>query len=320
MRNKIFYIAVLSCIMTAACSEAIPEGFSVDNPESYSKIYLGEAFHGNRQITLLPEKDEVLDICANYGGLVDLDVPVSVTLGVREDLISQYNAEMGTNYLPFPESNYRFSGNTVTISAGKSYSDIVRLSISSDNLNGRGPYMLPVSIVHVSGKNIPVSKDLETLFIVMEYDDSAFDYPSYDRTGWKFLEATTCTEGNIGNILDSDRFTYVDCKAEQTHVMTLDMGNSVRVHGVAFTSRIRLINGDEYHYAGQPRVITLEISEDNENWTTVINKGVVPFGIESSLRINEYLDARYVKLTVEQTWITKNHKGTALSFSEFNVF
>jgi len=320
MRNKVFYIAVLSCIMTTACSEAIPEGFRVDNPESYSKIYIGQAFNGNHHMTLLPDKEEVLDICANYGGLVDLDVPVYVALDVNEDLIFQYNEEMGTNYLPFPKSNYTFSDKTVTISAGNSYSDVVRLSISSDNLNGRGPYMLPVSIVNVSGKDIPVNNDLETLFIVMEYDDSAFDYPAYDRKEWKFLETPTCTEGNIENILDSDRFTYVDCNKEQSHVMTIDMGNTVRVHGVAFTSRIRLINGDEYHYAGQPCVISMEISKDNQNWTTVLNKDVVPFGIESSLRVNEYLDARYVKLTVEQTWITKNHKGTHLSFSEFNVF
>jgi ferredoxin len=55
MNRNIIYIAVVSCIMTAACSKAIPDGFCVDNAGQYATVYLGAAFHGNLEKILVPE-------------------------------------------------------------------------------------------------------------------------------------------------------------------------------------------------------------------------------------------------------------------------
>jgi hypothetical protein len=92
------------------------------------------------------------------------------------------------------------------------------------------------------------------------------------------------------------------------------------IHGFNFTSRIRILNSEEYHYAGQPRNVKVSVSTDNENWTEVVSDAIVPFGIESSLSLDNYVKARYVRLEVSKTWITKKSAGTFLSFSEFNVF
>lgn len=303
--------------MAVACSKAVPEGFKVADPESYSKIYLGTAFHGNVNVNLLPGKDTVLNVYANYGGIVDLKVPVSVTFEARPDLVEQYNETMHTSYIPLPMSNFLLEHRTVTIEAGTFASSPMGLRITPENLQGKGPFMLPVTIKGVSGKDYPVNPDLNTLYVVVNYDDSSMDYPFYDRSGWKILgeESISCDV-----LLDGDRHTYWSCSQEHDHTLTVDMKRPMVVHGLAFTSQIRLLNGAEYHYAGQPRTIKVEVSNDNENWEVVLHQGTVPFGIESEIRVSDYVKARYVRLTVSRTWTTMNHVGTQLSFSEFNVF
>ena len=64
----------------------------------------------------------------------------------------------------------------------------------------------------------------------------------------------------------------------------------------------------------------VSVSSDNENWTEVVADAIVPFGIESRLSLDNYVKARYVRLEVSKTWITKKSAGTFLSFSELNVF
>lgn len=317
MTRKILYMAVLSCLMAAACSKAVPEGFKVNDPESYSKIYLGTAFHGNANVTLLPGKDTVLNVYANYGGIVDLDVPVSVTFEVDTSLVSQYNKLMQTSYVPLPMSNSLLEHRTVTIEAGHSASDPMKLHITSENLQKKGPFMLPVTIKGISGKDYPVSDDLKTLYVIVNFDDSSVEYPYYDRTAWDVSEGENAS---CEALLDGDRYTFCDCTQEHEHCLILDMKRPVWVHGLAFTSRIRLLNGAEYHYAGQPRTIKVEVSKDGKDWEVALSQGTVPFGIETEIRVSDYVKARYIRLTVSKTWITKNYVGAQLSFSEINVF
>ena len=315
-------MTLLSIIMTASCGKAIPDGFSVEEPEQYSMIYLVNAFHGNMKLNLLPSKDTVINVYANYGGLIGLDVPVAVTFEARPELVAEYNDMMSTSYLPFPMTNYVLDHRTVTIKSGESSSDAMRLSISSKDLPGKGPYMLPVSISQVYGCDCPVNPDLKTLYLIISYDDTSIVYENYERVGWGVLEASSCAEGTSPEaVIDGDRYTnWTAADEEESHYLTIDMRRPLLVHGFDFTARIRIINGGEYHYAGQPRNVTVSVSSDNDNWTEVITDAIVPFGIESSLRLDNYVTARYVKLEVSKTWITKQAVGTYLSFSEFNVF
>ena len=323
MKRNLLYIALLSIIMTVSCAKAIPDGFRVEEPEQYSMIYLGSAFHGNMSLTLSPQQDTVINVYANYGGLIDLESPVSVTFEAKPELVEEYNASMQTSYRTLPMTNYLLERRTVTIKAGESSSEAMRLRISPESLPGKGPYMLPVSISQVKGCDYPVNPDLKTLYIVMSYDDSSIEYQNYDKAGWTVLEASSFEDGSAPEaVLDGDRLTNWTCSDEiGPHYVTIDMRRPFQIHGFNFTSRIRVMNGVEYHYAGQPRNVEISVSSDKENWTEVIwEDTVVPFGIESSVRLDNYVTARYVKLAVSKTWITKQAAGTSLSFSEFNVF
>ena len=322
MKRNLLYIALLSIIITASCAKAIPDGFRVEDPQQYSKIYLGSAFHGNMPITLSSEKDTVINVYANYGGLVDLDSPVSVTFEATPELVEEYNELMKTSYRPFPMVNYVLERRTVTIKPGEYSSEAMRLRISPESLPGKGPYMLPISISKVNGSDYPVNSDLKTLYVIISYDDSSIVYQDYEKSGWLVLDASSFEEGSLpASVLDGDRYTNWTCSEENgPHYLTIDMRRPLQIHGFGITSHIRLMNGEEYHYAGQPRTVKVSVSSDNEIWTEVIGDALVPFGIESSLKLDNYVTARYVKLEVSKTWITKQVAGTKLSFSELNIF
>ena len=322
MKRNLLYIALLSIIMTVSCEKAIPEGFRVENPQQYSKIYVGSAFHGNMNLTLVPQKDTVINVYANYGGLIELESPISVTFEAMPELVDEYNALMQTSYKTLPMLNYVLEHRTVTIKAGEFSSEAMRLRISSESLPGKGPYMLAISITQVNGGEYPINSDLKTMYIIVNYDDSSAAFENYEKAGWVVLDASSFEEGSAPeSILDGDRYTNWTC-SDQTgpHYVTIDMRRPLMIHGLDFTSHIRLINGMDYHYAGQPRNVKISVSSDNEKWTEVVGDGFVPFGIESSLKLDNYVKARYVKLEVSNTWITKQSVGTNLSFSEFNVF
>ena len=312
----------LAILMAASCSKPIPDGFRVEDPEQYSVVYLGRAFHGNMNMTLLPQQDTVVNVYANYAGLLALSAPVAVTFGVKPELVAEYNELMRTSYLPLPQNNYLLEHRTVTIKAGESSSEAMKLRLSSEGLPGKGPYMLAVSISQVNGAVTAVNPDLKTLYLIMNYDDSSLSYPDYEKSGWKVLEASSYEPDALpASVLDGDRHTCWTCSDENgPHSLVVDMRRPHLIHGFSFTSRIRILNGAEYHYAGQPRNVKVSVSSDNESWTEVITDAIVPFGIKSNLGLDNYVKARYVKLEVSKTWITKKAAGTFLSFSEFNVF
>ena len=123
MNRSMIYMAVVSCIMTAACSKAIPDGFRVDNPEQYATVYIGAAFHGNMEKTLAPDQDETFNVYANYSGLLDLEHPVYVTFEAKPELVEEYNKTMSASYKVLPAQNYILEHRTVSIAAGQLNSD-----------------------------------------------------------------------------------------------------------------------------------------------------------------------------------------------------
>lgn len=308
--------------MAASCSKSVPDGFRVEDPQQYSVVYLGRAFHGNMDMTLLPQQDTMINVYANYSGLLDLSAHVSVTFEANPELVAEYNELMRTSYIPLPQTNYLLEHRTVTIKAGESSSEAMKLRVCSDELPGKGPYMLAVSISQVNGVVTAVNPDLKTLYLIVNYDDSSLLYQNYEKAGWNVLNASSFEQEALPeSVLDGDRHTCWTCSDDEgPHSLVIDMRRPYLIHGFNFTSRIRLLNGGEYHYAGQPRNVKVSVSADNEFWTEVVSDAVVPFGIESRLALDNYVKARYVKLEVSKTWITKNSAGTFLSFSEFNVF
>ena len=275
MNRSMIYMAVVSCIMIAACSKAIPDGFRVDNPEQYATVYIGTAFHGNMEKTLVPDQDETFNVYANYSGLLDLEHPVYVTFEAKPELVEEYNKTMSASYKVLPAQNYILEHRTVSITAGKLNSDPMQITLNPDGLLSKGPYMLPVTISNVSDKDMKVNADLKTLYVVVKYDDSSVTFENYLRTGWEVIECSSHAEGHGPEaILDGDPATWwegiqtLDESMGQkfNHSVTVDMLRPVVVHGLGIQARTRMVAGAQYHYAGQPREVEVELSTDNETW------------------------------------------------------
>lgn len=329
MNRSMIYMTVVSCIMTAACSKAIPDGFGVDNAEQYATIYVGTAFHGNMEKVLVPNQEETFNVYVNYSGLVDLSTPVYVTFEAKPEMVEEYNKTMSSAYKVLPAQNYILEHRTVAITSGSMYSEAMQVTLRPEGLLSKGPYMLPITITNVSDKDMKVNADLKTLYVVVRYDDSSMTFENYTRAGWEVLECSSNAEGyGPEAVLDGDPATWWE--GEQTldesmgqklsHSLTVDMLRPVVVHGLGIRARTRMLAGAEYHYAGQPRQVEVELSLDNKTWVKAQKAVVLPFGIESSIRFEEYMKARYVRLTVNNTWLTKQQAGSYLSFSELNIF
>ena len=329
MKHSIFYIAAISLSMMVACSEPIPEGFKVDGAENYGTVYIGKAFHGNAVVTVLPDEESTFNVYANYGGLIDLKNPVSVTFQVETDRVTEYNSLMQTNYKLLPEESYSIDKLVVSIKEGKMNSEAMQIVFFGDKLAHKARYMLPISIAHVSDNTISVHKDLNVLYLIIDYDDTLKEYDNYNRTGWTVLASSASKEGyGPEKALDDNTDTWWECpqtleesqSLNLTHSITVDMTKDHLIHGVGVHARTRKLAGVDYHYAGQPRQVELEISSDNEQWTKIEQSIIFPFGIINRVRFDEYYTARYIRMTVKDTWLTKQQRGCYLSLSEFNIF
>lgn len=83
--------------------------------------------------------------------------------------MESFNKEYKKNYELLPEKSYKLENTTLTIENGKNTStDGVRLSVISRDLLKEGKtYLLPISIVSVSDKNLSVIEGSRTIYIVI---------------------------------------------------------------------------------------------------------------------------------------------------------
>ena len=85
------------------------------------------------------------------------------------ELVESFNKEYKKNYELLPEKSYKLENTSLIIENGKSISsEGVRLSIISRELLKEGTtYVLPVSIMGVSDKNLSVIEGSRTIYIVI---------------------------------------------------------------------------------------------------------------------------------------------------------
>ena len=92
---------------------------------------------------------------------------VEVGMKATPELVESFNKEYKKNYELLPEKSYKLENTTLTIENGKNTStDGVRLSVISRDLLKEGKtYLLPISIVSVSDKNLSVIEPYTLLSI-----------------------------------------------------------------------------------------------------------------------------------------------------------
>ena len=165
MRMKRYILIFAFMPLLWACNP-LKEGYGIDNPEQYSRVYLAAAFNGVRELNLEAPEPVQVKIFANYSGVVPLKSDVAVTVGTDLSLVSEYNANNGTAFKPIPAACFNLDSDSSVIKAGESTAAIpALLEIITAAFEDTDPYLLPVKITGVSNQDITVNAALETLYI-----------------------------------------------------------------------------------------------------------------------------------------------------------
>lgn len=124
----------------------------------------------------------------NLSGPNTLSEDVTVTMAVDPALLTQYNANNGTDYQLLPAALYQASGLTATIKAGQRLAGPITVNLYTDATRVPDPatyndagYALPLRITAVSNSNVAVSSNYGYKILVSKIKNQ-FD-GTYRSTG-----------------------------------------------------------------------------------------------------------------------------------------
>lgn len=172
-------IALSSCV-------SVPEGFGLDNPEQYSRVYIAASYNGIHNEELQAPKSTEVSIWANYSGVVSLGSDLNIQIGADLDKVETYNERQGTNFAPMDEDYFTLKVSQITIAAGTTISSSPAIvEFHSEKFLDDQIYLLPISIIGCSNDSIAFSENLATLYIAVRCKAAAIEIISDDLSDFE---------------------------------------------------------------------------------------------------------------------------------------
>lgn len=140
----------------------------------------GGLTHFSSSALLFPAADisDTAGFHVNYAATTTAPKDIVVTLAYDAAALAAYNADNPTaTYEKFPDSIYSFTQKQVTIKAGQSYSDLVKLVVYPSKIDPSKSYMLPISITDAQG--IRISGNFGTIYYHVIGNPLAGAYQDY---------------------------------------------------------------------------------------------------------------------------------------------
>ena len=228
---------------------------------------------------------------------VSSSVPVNkdtkIKISLRPDLLEEYNAKYGKNYVVPPAESYSLSGEEVVISAGYSRSSEVEFTVTSlDDFQEGTTYCMPVSIERIENSGLAVLEPSRTLFIVLK--TPVFSKAIYIGSGNKykvpkFLEATELSalkEMTLECRVFVDTFSN---GADNSSVMGIEGHCAVRFGDVKIDRNVLQICRDNYQPAATAKPF------DTKKWYHV-----AAVWNANSKEWNIYIDGQFAAGTATQ--------------------
>ena len=164
---KKLYILLTLILALGAC-KPLKDGYGLDNPQQYSRVYLAAAYNDAQSWEVETPDPVPIKIYANYSGVVALAADVTVTLKADLSLVPQYNSDNSKDFKAMPESHFSIEKDTSGISAGETTSTSPAIvNIITSAFSDESTYLLPVSIASVSDTALEVNSDLSTLYLAV---------------------------------------------------------------------------------------------------------------------------------------------------------
>lgn len=163
--NRIYHILFLVVtFILFSCREETPEYKKTTDEKEWERIFLVR----NPKYEVLDinplQEEKSITIGVGYGGLKLPAYDIKVTLAVDSKALDSINkarvASEEEEYSRFPEGSYTLDKTEVTIPAGKTYSDYIKLTYNPKVFDYNKSYILPISIVDASGYKLSKAKTI----------------------------------------------------------------------------------------------------------------------------------------------------------------
>ena len=128
----------------------------------------------------------------------------------KDDLVSQYNTEHGTNYLPMPSDAYTLEDLTFALGSNEGE---VNMTISREPLTNDNAYLLPLKLNNTSQEGF----DLGESICYLAVNNPKYGTIDCDRSKWKVVFCNSDQKnyggvggdaGGVGSLFDNNLDTY----------------------------------------------------------------------------------------------------------------
>ena len=164
--KKVLSITLLLALLLPGCMP-VEEGFGLDSPGQYSRVYIALAYRGVQKYDISAPGVFPVKFFANYSGLVPLHGDLTVSISTDMSLVDGFNERMMSHYLPLPEKCFSITVPEVVIPAGATISSsTAQIDFLTDQFDDNQEYLLPVTAGAADG-SVGTEGDLRVLYIAV---------------------------------------------------------------------------------------------------------------------------------------------------------
>lgn len=305
MKSKIALVisAVTGALGFYSCSDPYNESIEL---KQFMYLSLTGATDGVVAMDVEIDRDTTCTVSVFYGGTTNYEQgEMSAEVAVNNSLVETYNKEKGTTYLPLSASYYVLNKTSVIIPNGSRVSDPVLVTIKSRQIDfsGKKEYLLPVTISSASGGNLQLNEELKTVYYTIKPAVYNWQKETWEVIALKseWNSGTACSkviDGNKSTYWHSEPFDGTKNGFPQWFVIDMKKQRPI-ING------IKIWNRPDDH-GMEPKNIVFSVSDDNVNWTTILNIEAMSqeYQTELNYAATNPKGGRYLKVEVVSAWST----------------
>ncbi len=244
-------------------------------------VYMSQANQLSRKSVAANLTSDTTYYGASINGFAPPNVDVAVVFSVDEGRVARYNDQHEVNYRLLPEGAYTMA-DRATIGKGKTTTEALSLIVDVSQLEPFAQYLLPIT-VSAPGGTYQQAEENNTAYFLFDLIPNVDDYTRYDNSEWAVVDFSSHDpweggpDGNVNSLLNEngDSYWITQFGLPGPHWVVVDMKESKEVHGITYMNRQYYPWHPEPQ--GFPKGITLELSDDGENWEQVLDVADIPF-------------------------------------------
>lgn len=246
--------------------------------------------------------EAIFPLSISYGGTTNYEQgDISAEIEVINALVDTFNVENGTSYLPLPNDLYSLGTTTLKIENGNKASNTTEFSINPLAIDLNYEYLVPVTIKSISGGNIPLSEELKTTYILIRGKPYDWEKPTWGIVSYK---SQWNDDWAVAKIFDGNKNTSWHSDPSNTSVNDFPQWFIVDMKKMRPAISGFLIWNRQDDTGQGPKHVVFSISEDNENWTVILD--IPEMSQDQSTELDYIADSavpgRYLKVEVLSNW------------------